>query len=227
MGSPVARWVGASNQRRGTSTAAFTYGYWTGVATDGYEWFFRPGGAAGMIPTNDDQACVFVGTTPERFRDALARDPARGYRALLHAQAPELHDRLARATPPSKLLRFPGRLGHMRQPCGPGWALVGDAGYFKDPITAHGLTDALRDAELLARAVVDGARDGDEAGALAGYATLRNRLSHELFTVTDAIASFQWNAEEAGALLLALSAAMADEVEILAAFDDVLAAPAR
>ena len=49
-----------------------------------------------------------------------------------------------------------GHAGYMRQSYGPGWALVGDAGYFKDPISAHGLTDALRDAELLARAVIAG-----------------------------------------------------------------------
>ena len=34
-----------------------------------------------------------------------------------------------------------------RKPFGPGWALVGDAGYNKDPITAQGITDAFRDAE--------------------------------------------------------------------------------
>ena len=35
-------------------------------------------------------------------------------------------------------------------PSGPGWALVGDAGYHLDPITAQGMLDAFRDAELLA-----------------------------------------------------------------------------
>jgi flavin-dependent dehydrogenase len=51
---------------------------------------------------------------------------------------------------------FAGQVGFFRKCYGPGWALVGDAGYFKDPITAHGMTDALRDAELLARGVVHG-----------------------------------------------------------------------
>lgn len=61
--------------------------------------------------------------------------------------------------------RSPG-VGFFRRAWGPGWALVGDAGYFKDPLTAHGITDALRDAELLARAILAG---GDEA--LASYQT--------------------------------------------------------
>lgn len=42
-----------------------------------------------------------------------------------------------------------------RKPYGPGWALVGDAGYNKDPITAQGIMDAFRDAERLATALDD------------------------------------------------------------------------
>ena len=68
----------------------------------------------------------------------------------------------------------------MRRAWGPGWALVGDAGYFKDPITAHGITDALRDAELLARAIVRGTD-----GALAGYQAARDARRSALFEVTD------------------------------------------
>src|SRR6266550_1485225 len=51
---------------------------------------------------------------------------------------------------------FGGHVGFIKRGTGPGWALVGDAGYFKDPLTAHGITDALRDAELLARAIMKG-----------------------------------------------------------------------
>ena len=66
----------------------------------------------------------------------------------------------------------------MRKPWGDGWALVGDAGYFKDPLSTHGMTDALRDAELLARAlaaVLDGATESD---ALAEYQATRDALPY-------------------------------------------------
>jgi 2-polyprenyl-6-methoxyphenol hydroxylase-like FAD-dependent oxidoreductase len=43
-----------------------------------------------------------------------------------------------------------------RRPVGPGFALVGDAGHFKDFVTGQGMTDAFLDAERLAAAVVDG-----------------------------------------------------------------------
>jgi 2-polyprenyl-6-methoxyphenol hydroxylase-like FAD-dependent oxidoreductase len=225
MNSAVARWVQAPVQRIATSAAAFAYGYWSGIANDGFDWFFRPGAAAGVIPTNDSQACVFVATTPTRFRRHLLGNPVGGYLALLEEAAPEAASRLAGARRPDQLHRFPGRIGYIRRPWGPGWALVGDAGYFKDPITAHGLTDALRDAELLARAVIEVTAHGrDEVAAFGDYESTRNHLSESLFTTADAIASFTWDTAEGGALLLRLSASMTEEIETLASLD--VAAPA-
>ena len=175
---------------------------------------------AGAIPTNDGLTCVFVGTTPERFRAELVPQPKSGFASLLAEGAPELVDRMSGARAPSQLRRFPGRPGHVRQSWGPGWALVGDAGYWKDPLSAHGLTDALRDAELLARAVVAGLDDGDlEAAELAGYQATRDRLSMPLFDTTEAIAGYGWDADAISALLLQLSSAMTDEVEAVAALD--------
>lgn len=226
MGSRVAHWVGAGADRLGTAAGSVTYGYWPGVPVDGYEWFFRPGAAAGAIPTNHGQTCVFAATTRERFRRDLVRDPTTGFRRLLADAAPELAHRLADTPPAGPLRRFPGRLGHLRRAAGPGWALVGDAGYFKDPITAHGLTDALRDAELLARAITAvHAGESDKEALLTGYQATRDRLSLPLFTVTDAIAAYTWDAVPVDALLKQLSAAMANEVDAILAFDHAGAPP--
>jgi 2-polyprenyl-6-methoxyphenol hydroxylase-like FAD-dependent oxidoreductase len=226
MGSRVAHWVEAGADQLGVAAGSVTYGYWPGVPVDGYEWFFRPGAAAGAIPTNHGQTCVFAATTRERFRRELVRDPTRGFRRLLADAAPELADRLAETPPAGPLRRFPGRLGHLRRAAGPGWALVGDAGYFKDPITAHGLTDALRDAELLARAVTaTHGGESDEATLLAGYQATRDRLSLPLFAVTDAIAAYTWNAVQVDGLLKQLSAAMADEVDAILAYDNPATEP--
>jgi len=89
----------------------------------------------------------------------------------------------------------------MRRSWGPGWALVGDAGYFKDPLTAHGLTDALRDAELLARGITAVIGGADERDALARYQKTRDALSTALFDVTDAIAGHRWTDAEIPSLL--------------------------
>ena len=86
--------------------------------------------------------------------------------------------------------------GYVRRSWGPGWALVGDAGYFKDPITAHGITDALRDAELLADALLAALSGGvPEAVALARYQATRDRLSRRLFDATEAVAGYDWDTE--------------------------------
>jgi flavin-dependent dehydrogenase len=113
------------------------------------------------------------------------------------------------------MLRLPNQL---RRAHGPGWALVGDAGYFKDPITPHGITDALRDAQLLACAIIDApSGDADETAPLASYQATRDRLSLPLFTATNTIASYAWDSTELNALLKQNSAAMAAEVAAILA----------
>jgi flavin-dependent dehydrogenase len=203
--SRIARAVDAPVIHAARHASAVVYGYARWWAGDAYEWYFRRGAAAGIIPTNDGEACVFASTSPERMR-ALAGAPRDTVRELLRRVAPELPE-LA----PARLRSFSGQPGYLRQAHGPGWALVGDAGYFKDPISAHGITDALRDAELLARAV--------DGGGLEGYALERDRLSLPMLRVADAIAAYDWDAPTARSLLLEMSRATVDEVETLRALD--------
>jgi 2-polyprenyl-6-methoxyphenol hydroxylase-like FAD-dependent oxidoreductase len=211
MRSTIAKVVGARIERAGRGASSVVYGYWPDLGDDSYEWIFRPGAAAGVIPTNDGRACVFAAAPPRRI--------GRGGPDVLHdvltMADPDLAARLAAAGPPIGTRTFGGRPGFVRRAWGPGWALVGDAGYWKDPLTAHGLTDALRDAELLSNAVMAVADGGHEASALAGYQTQRDGLSAELFAVTDTIAGHGWTADEIGDLLRRLSASMTDEVATL------------
>jgi flavin-dependent dehydrogenase len=120
---------------------------------------------------------------------------------------------------------FRGLPGRLRRPYGPGWALVGDAGWWKDPLSTHGITDALHQAELLAAAVIAGsASERATEVALAGYAMQRDRLAMEMHPVVDRLASHQWDRAEVRRLLRGLSAVMADEVEAILGLDG---APAR
>ncbi len=211
--STIAERVEAAVERAGTAASAFTYGYWPDLDVDGYVWNYRPDAASGVIPTNDGLACVFASASPRRIGRG---GPARLARILAQTD-PELADRLA-AVPAPPLRTFTGMPGFVRRSWGPGWALVGDAGYFKDPLSAHGLTDALRDAELLARAIVATLVEGAaERDALAGYQATRDALSRALFEVTDVIAGHRWTDAQIGDLLLQLTAAMGDEVTALAA----------
>jgi flavin-dependent dehydrogenase len=118
-----------------------------------------------------------------------------------------------------RLRGFGGLPGYLRRAGGPGWTLVGDAGYFKDPLSTHGMSDALRDAELLARALVDALGGAPEPAALAGYQQVRDRLSTALFDVVEQVSGYGWSEEELRRLLRAMSAAMSDEIDLLLALD--------
>ena len=213
--STIARRVGAKFSRVGRHGSAIAYAYWTDLETDGYEWTFHPTASSAVIPTNHGQAFVFVGASPDR----IGEGGTTVIRKVIAEAAPKLAARLDKASPASdEALAWSGHPSYIRQSHGPGWALVGAAGYFADPISAHGLTDALRDAELLARAVVDGL--GSEStldAALGNYQITRDRLGIPLFDAVDQIAGQRWGDTEIAQLVVQMNAAMADEAEALVA----------
>lgn len=214
--SPTARLAGAPIERAGRSASSAVYGHFAGLAPDGYHWYYRPGVSAGAIPTNDGRSCVFVSLPRVRFLRELPGGIEPMFRRALAQVAPALGRAVADARPDAKLRSFPGTPGFLRRASGPGWALVGDAGYFKDPVTAHGITDALRDAELLARAIVAGTE-----GALAAYQAVRDELSLGLFEVTERVASFVWDLDQAKRDHHLLARYMAGEADALLALDRV------
>jgi 2-polyprenyl-6-methoxyphenol hydroxylase-like FAD-dependent oxidoreductase len=208
--STVAELTGADIYRTARHSTAVVFGYFAGLEQDGYHWYYRPGVSVGLIPTNDGLTCVFASLPSRRFREETRFDPAAGFERVLEQCSPALAARVGRASRSGQLRGFPGQAGFFRQSWGDGWALVGDAAYFKDPITAHGITDALRDAELLADAVVDGSE-----GALARYQQTRDEIATGLFEVTDEIASFEWDLPTVKDLHLRLSEEMKQEVRIM------------
>ena len=212
--STIARCAGAGAAHVAPASSAVIYRYVRDDAVDGYHWYFRDGAAAGVIPTNGGLACVFAATSADRLPRELDGGADAAWRRILTRAAPGLAERLdhrGAACPPRV---FPGLTGYLRDAAGPGWALVGDAGYFKDPISAHGITDALRDAEILACAVVSGGPD-----AVRRYQAERDELSLRLFRVTARIASFAWTADEIGNHLLELGNAMTEETAAMTAGD--------
>ena len=205
--SSVARRVGAEVYREAPCSVASVYGYVEGIENRGYRWYYAPGLGAGLIPTNDGAHCVFAADTPARLRARLRRDGARAsLLALCDATDPGLGALVRTARPVSAPVVFGGLPGFFRHAAGPGWALVGDAGYFKDPLTAHGITDAFRDAELLARAAV---RGGEEV--FSEYAATRDRLSEEFFEITCDIARLDMPMGALKAAHVRLNAAMKAE----------------
>jgi flavin-dependent dehydrogenase len=204
--STVAAEVGAATLRTGDSAGAVVYGYWSELPVEGYEWFYRPGHSAGLIPTNGGEVCVFAGVP--------AHNLGRDYFGMLAAATGGADGRLEKARPPRRLRTLVGRRSFVRQAYGPGWALVGDAGSFLDPLSTHGITDALRDAEMLARAEDD----------LDRYAAERDRVVLPMHEVADRIAGYAWDIGELQRDLRALSATMTVELELIQSADSARAA---
>jgi 2-polyprenyl-6-methoxyphenol hydroxylase-like FAD-dependent oxidoreductase len=223
-GSVVAGRVGAPTIAVGTHAGSYVYGYWPAAGLDGYHWYYGDALSAGAIPTNDGLACVFVGGPPDVLGNAARdRSPAAAHRELVARLDGELAE-LTAAPPYGAVRFFRGMPARLRRPNGPGWALVGDAGCWVDPLSTHGITDALRDAELLAAAVVAGAASEGEAEiALAGYQAQRDRMALPMQPIVDRLASHQWDLVEARRLLRELSSVMADEVEAIRGFDPAFA----
>jgi flavin-dependent dehydrogenase len=209
--SSVAGIVGASPYVTGQWASGVVYGFFSDLETDGFHWHYAPGVGAGVIPTHHGDTLVFVSMPQRSFLDEIRLDMESGFRRLLTACAPDLADRVGRARRQGPFRGFPGLPGYLRRSVGPGWALVGDAGYFKDPITAHGISDSLRDAGLLARAVARGSES-----ALEEYPETRDDLSLALFQISDEIATYRWDLDELKALHLRLSEEMNREVQFLA-----------
>ncbi|MCZ7677690.1 MAG: NAD(P)/FAD-dependent oxidoreductase [Sandaracinaceae bacterium] len=210
--SAVARLVGAAAYRTGRHACALVYGHFDGLALDGNHFFYELGASAGAFPTNEGRAAVFVATPVPRFREEARADLGGYFDRALREAAPELAAALAESAGSGPLRGFPGQPGYLRQAHGPGWALVGDAGYFRDPLTAHGMTDALRDAELLARAPPAGRTPRSPR-----YQETRDEVSADFFEVTDAIASFAWDLDTVSRHHRALSRAMKAENALLEA----------
>ena len=208
--STVAQLVNSRTLVEGFNASGVVFGYFANVDRDGLHWHYARNAAAGVIPTNAGH-CVFAAVPASQFVATFRGDVTRGFLEVLASSFPGLRADICRAKLTGRLRSFAGATSYLRQCHGAGWALVGDAGYFKDPLTAHGITDALRDAQLLSRGIADGSTRGLEA-----YQRERDELSVPLMRATDAIASFMWDLDEIKQLHADLSAAMKAEANHIA-----------
>ena len=171
--SVVARAVGAPEYNVEPIYACWYYTYWSGVPVEGVEFYMRPEHAIGYIPTNDGLVCLPVSTQYKEFEHC--RDDVEGSYMKALELVPELAERVSQGKREERYFGTGDVPNFFRRSWGPGWALVGDAGYHKDPIGAQGISDAFRDAENLADAVdqgLSGKRPLEEA--LADYEQKRD-----------------------------------------------------
>jgi 2-polyprenyl-6-methoxyphenol hydroxylase-like FAD-dependent oxidoreductase len=216
--STVARAVGApvlEDRGPGGSTLyAYFAGRWSGT-----ELVVADHLVGGVFPTHFGEAAVWVCAPCDVVSGlrAAGRTPQAAFDVLVDRLGPGLRGMLDDARRTSPVRSASGLPNHRLQPHGPGWALVGDAGYHRDPITGHGLSDAFSDAQLLAEAL-HAALAGcvGEEEALATFHHARDERSQAVFDLTCQLAAFP-AADDVVALQRALSVAIDAESVALAA----------
>ena len=187
--SLVARAVEPEEYNQKPQLMTAYYAYWSGLPLGGrFATWAREGHGFAAAETHEGLTMV-VGGWPFALFEEKKRDVEGSYMSLF-AQAPAFAEQVAGARRESKIFGAASP-NFFRKPYGRGWALAGDAGYTKDPITAQGISDAFRDAELLAGALDEGwsGRRGLDQ-ALAGYQATRDRVL-PMYEFTAQIASME------------------------------------
>jgi 2-polyprenyl-6-methoxyphenol hydroxylase-like FAD-dependent oxidoreductase len=171
--SVVARAVRPDQYHEKPAVSPAFYSYWSGVGSAGFE--IHVGERCGMaaFPTHDDLTLVLVGLPQDDFD--VARGDVEGTFLRTLDRSPELGARVRAGERVERFRAATDLAGYFRTPYGPGWALVGDAGYHLHPVTAQGITDAFTDAERLADAL-DAAFAGRRTfeDAMAAYHAARD-----------------------------------------------------
>ena len=188
--SMVARAVDAPVYNDVPPLSCWTYGYFADLDVPGVEFYPRGDRMILTFPTNDDR--TLVAQSAQIGLEAEIRRDVEGFFNATIAMAPALADRFGKAKRDGRFVTTTDVPNFFRRPYGPGWALVGDAGVDRDPITAEGISRAFQDAELLADAVDAGLTGAQPMeAALAGFEQARNDAAMPLHQVTLLLASLQ------------------------------------
>ncbi len=188
--SLVARTLEPERYHERPPLMAAYHAYWSGLPMEGrFETYIRPYCGFGVAPTHDGLTMVIVGW-PAAELDRVKADVEGNYLSVIEL-GPEFAARLRGAR---RETRFTGAAipNYFRKPYGAGWALVGDAGYIKDPITGQGILDAFRDAERCMRALDEsfsGVRAFD--AAMADYQRERDEQVLPMYELTCQLAALQ------------------------------------
>ena len=188
--SKVAQAVGAQRYNERAPLLAGYYSYWSGLPQDGrYDIYIRERRGFGVAPTHDGLTLI-VGGWPYAEFEANKQHVERTFLEMLDL-APALGARVRAARREAPFVGMPVT-NYFRAPFGPGWVLVGDAGYTKDPITAQGISDAFRDAEHCS-AALDAALSGQRTfdDAMSAYQRERDEHAMPMYEFTCQLASLE------------------------------------
>jgi 2-polyprenyl-6-methoxyphenol hydroxylase-like FAD-dependent oxidoreductase len=188
--SAVARLAGAKEYHPTPNGRVFMWAYYEGDPTNGEIWIGKIGDHAYLVTPTDNGLCLVAACPSIDRRDEVRAGRETVYEAGVRGW-PELHAAVAGARREGPIHTMANMRGFFRTSAGPGWALVGDAGHFKDPTPGQGIADALRQSEKLAVAI---------ERALGGGHGAADQILHEWWRWRDEDAwEMYWFAHDLGA----------------------------
>ena len=180
--SAVAKMVGAREYLPTPNGRIFMWGYYEADPTNGEIWVGKVGDHAYLVTPTDGGLTLVAACPSIDRRDEVRADREAVYEAGVRSW-PELHAGVAGVRRHGPLYTMANMHGYFRPSAGPGWALVGDAGHFKDPTPGQGIADALRQAEKLSAAIVRalGGSPGTPDEILRDWWRWRDRDAWEMY----------------------------------------------
>ena len=184
------------------------YSYWSGVPLDGAHLYIFDNGGMLAFATHDGCICLAVGGVASGFHE-FRKDIEGNFMKVVDMDT-ELGERVRNGRREERFIGTADQPNYFRRPYGPRWALVGDAGYHRDFITGLGISDAFRDAELVAEAIDEGFSGRRPLeDALAAYEQRRNEFAKPLYDITTKLAAGENIEPEA---FFAFGAALAEQI---------------
>jgi len=191
--SSIARSVGAGRVREDPPKRAMYYGYVSGFTPlssgplDAPEFSLLGDELAYVFPSDHGLACVAVSVNLDTFAAMRSRyRDAYRERVLAH---PGLRRRIEVATSYGDVLGYGPQPGHVREPAGNGWVLVGDAGIYYDPWSGFGMDSAAVHARFAADAIKALLAGGDQDDCWSRYRRARDDHALGKYQTTVELAS--------------------------------------
>jgi flavin-dependent dehydrogenase len=190
VNSFVARAVRAPEYDVQPVAACAYYSYFSGLRQDDIELYVREHLAFGGAPTNGGLHLVMVNWPAGDF--PIVRNDVEGHVWRALEGAPDFLARVREGCREEKWYGTAGVPGYFRKPYGKGWALVGDASYNRDPITAQGISDAFIDAEALVETLsTELSGNGVFDDRLAAHESARNERVRPMYEFTTHLAALE------------------------------------
>lgn len=183
--SKVAEWVGAQEYDAVPALRPAYYGYFRGIEPrpePTLEIWFGGDQIGFLFPMREGEDCIVLELQPEDFQE-FRSDHAAVFDARVR-RLPEMARRMQNARLEGKLIGVKGIDNYFRKPYGPGWALTGDAGYLKDPLTGLGIGDALEQSFMLAEALGAWFDGADWEASMSAFQQKRDQTMKPMYDTT-------------------------------------------